>query len=151
MNSAKDSLRFLPLSSDHEPEVTALLSDLVARERFGGLLPVKRWLDFVVGSENQSAWLAHDEENVVGLVVCELADDGTVCPAILVAANRRRQGYGARLLYFALRYAYPRTVTVEIETDNLPAIRMATCAGLQPEMRKATEGFLRMILKSGLG
>ncbi|WP_158289282.1 GNAT family N-acetyltransferase [Paenibacillus flagellatus] len=134
-----------------EQEGLALLKqwfqDPEALRRLSGMLPLERWLPFVLQNPDYYAWIVYESGQPVGQIDAETEADGTAYVSLLVNPGLRGRGYGSRMLAALLQR--PELTAVRrweagIEPDNIASIRCFRKAGFV-EQEVDEDGFMRLV------
>jgi L-amino acid N-acyltransferase YncA len=106
--------------------------DREIRRRLGGMLPLRRWYNYVATAPGRYVWMAYEGEAAVGFADLELTSDETAAMALLVNPQLRRRGYGKRILQALVNRpetAALKTIEAGVEWDNVASLHCFTSAG----------------------
>lgn len=105
------------------------------------------------GAVDRRAWLALDDDRIVGLADVEAYDDGTASVAIVVDPARRSRGNGGRILELVsqdLSSRGVREVRGGVHVGNIQSRRCALRAGFRPlASQPDADGFVEYALRTG--
>lgn len=143
------ALIFVPMTQDYVPMLEEWFEDAELQNRFGGMLPLQKFSDYVQSEPDYFWWVALDGDRPVGMAFMEIEPGEPQGFGFLVSPSRRRQGYGTRILKRLLARPEAASATVwqaGIEPDNFASQRCVAAVGFAPDGNGPdAEGFLQYV------
>ena len=114
-----DTSGIVPLSKEYEPQYCALHRDSDPEGE-------TYWTGEMVAADPSGfrVFLALDAGVPVGYLDLGLGDGGSNVADLYVDKDHRRRGWGRKLLGKAIRWNGARALTLQVDVDNGPAIRL---------------------------
>ncbi len=149
-NRQKPELIFEPLDHSHLPVLKSWFSDPDSKRWVEE--PSDRLVSYIHSEPQYYAWVAAQESETVGLVLCEIEQEvGSV--ALVVNPGSRRRGYGRSILDLLKRrpeIAGASALIAEIDPKNVASLACFRSVGFSEESEKLTEeGFVRLSCRLG--
>ena len=146
-------LIFVPMTQDYVPMLEEWFEDAELQRRFGGMLPLQNFLDYVQSEPEYFWWVALDGSASVGMAFMQIAPGEPQGFGFLVNPALRRQGYGTRILQMLLARPEAASVTIwqaGIEPDNVASQRCVAALGFAPDgSGPDAEGFVQYVYEAG--
>ena len=120
-------MNYILLESLKDPDIPRLIRvhTLPEISRFISINENK-YFKFVVKNENVFYYKIFDNDNLIGSVHCEFADE-TMYLSLLVFPEYQNNGYGTKILEDIINCTLPlefKNIEVAINDDNIPSVRL---------------------------
>ncbi len=143
----------VPMTQDYLPMLEEWFEDDELQHRFGGMLPLQKFWDYVQSEPGYFWWVALDGDRPVGMAFMQIEPGEPQGFGFFVSPSQRRQGYGTRILKRLLARPEAASATVwqaGIEADNFASRRCVAALGFTPDGNGPDdEGFLQYIYEVG--
>ncbi|MED4531840.1 GNAT family N-acetyltransferase [Metabacillus fastidiosus] len=123
--------------------------DFEIRRRLEGILPLRKWYEYVKENTEYFVWIALENKQSVGIVMVELEENHTGSIALAVNPFLRNKGYGKVLIERTM--ALPVLNSVEkwfagIEEDNIACLKCFQSIGYSFEnIQPDEDGYYSLI------
>lgn len=131
-----------PLDESRLSTLEAWFQDAEIRRRLGGMLPLRRWYEYVRTDPRRFIWIACEENTPVGLVDLETYGGHTAWATLLVNPELRGRGYGTRIL--RAMFSRPEVTCLNrlkaiVERENIASLRILCSLGFGVEWAEPDE------------
>jgi RimJ/RimL family protein N-acetyltransferase len=145
-------IKLTPLNESGLSVLETWFQDAELRKRLGGMLPLRRWFDYVRTDPGRFIWMAYEQGAPVGFLDLETFGGHTAWVTLLVNPELRNRGYGTRIL--RALFSRPEVTSLKrvkavAERENIASLRILWSLGFGVEWaERDEEGFV--ILTYGL-
>lgn len=146
-------LIFVPMTQEYMPTLEKWFKDAELRRRFGGMLPLQNFFNYVQSEPDYFWWVALDGKMSVGMAFMQIEPEEPQGFGFLVNPALRRRGYGARILKLLMARPETASATVwqaAIEQNNIASQRCVAALGFVPDGNGPdAQGFLQHVYEVG--